>query len=263
MKYHFLDQYREVDSFIHRLDPRAKFLSTLALVTAIVLVPRASWLAYALFFILVAALLTVSRVPPFYVLKRSLVVLPFVLMITIFIPFFKEGAPVWSLHLGAWHISVMREGLLRVAGIFCKAWLSVLSLILLTATTSMADLLKGLEKLRMPAIMVMLLSFMYRYLFVISDEAEHLSLARNSRSFGGGVGLQVRTLGYMAGALFLRSYERGERIYGAMLSRGFDGHSRSLNELSLETSDIVFVVIMILAAAAIGLSPLYARMWIG
>ncbi len=263
MKYHFLDQYREADSFIHRLDPRAKFLSTLALVTAIVLVPGASWLSYALFLVLVVLLLAISRVPPLYVLKRSLTVMPFVFMIAVFIPFLGEGTIVWTLNLGTWHIAVTDEGLVRVGGIFCKAWLSVLALITLTATTSMTDLLKGLQKMKFPAIMVMLLGFMYRYLFVISDEAEHLTLARNSRSFGGGIKLHVRTLGYMAGALFLRSYERGERIYGAMLSRGFDGTSRSLNELSLERSDIVFTAAIILAAAAIGFSPLYLRMWIG
>lgn len=263
MKYHFLDQYREVDSFIHRLDPRAKFIATLALVTAIALIARASWLAYGLFFILIIILLLLSRVPPLYVVKRSLAVLPFVLMIAIFMPFFKEGVEVWGFNLGVWHIGVTREGLVLVGGIFCKAWLSVLALILLTATTSMTDLLKGLEKLRMPAIMVMLMSFMYRYLFVISDESARLSMARDSRSFGGGVGLHARTLGYMAGALFLRSYERGERIYGAMLARGFDGHSRSLNQLRLNRVDVVFVVIIILAVITIGLSPLVMRNLIG
>ncbi len=263
MKYHFLDQYREVDSFLHRLDPRAKFIATLALVAAIVLIPRASWLAYGLFLILIFALLMLSRVPPLYVLRRSLTVLPFVLMIAIFMPFLKEGTAVWGFDIGSWHIGVTREGLELVGGIFAKACLSVLSLILLTATTSMADLLKGLERLKMPSLMVMLMSFMYRYLFVISDESARLQAARDSRSFGGGVRLHVRALGYMAGALFLRSFERGERIYGAMLSRGFDGHSRSLNELSFGISDVAFMIIIVLAAIVIGLSPLLTRNLIG
>jgi cobalt/nickel transport system permease protein len=263
MKYHFLDQYREVYSFIHRLDPRAKFIATLTLVTAIALIPRASWLAYGLFLVLIFALLILSRVPPIYVLKRSLAVLPFALMIALFMPFFKEGTAVWSFNLGSWHIGVTREGLELVGGILAKAWLSILALILLTATTSMADLLKGLEKLKMPSLMVMLMSFMYRYLFVISDESARLQAARDSHSFGGGVRLHVRALGYMAGSLFLRSFERGERIYEAMLSRGFDGHSRSLDELSFGASDILFTVLMILAAIVIGLSPLFARSLLG
>jgi cobalt/nickel transport system permease protein len=233
------------------------------LVTAIVLVPRDSWGAYGLFSLLVLGLVLASRVPPLYVLKRSLTVLPFVLMIAIFMPFFKEGTVVWGFGIGSWHISVTREGLELVGGILAKAWLSVLALILLTATTSMADLLKGLEKLKMPSIMVMLMSFMYRYLFVISDESARLRLARDSRSFGGGLRLHIRTMGHMAGALFLRSFERGERIYGAMLSRGFDGHSRSLDDLSFGASDILFTMLMILAAIFIGLSPLFARSLFG
>lgn len=256
MKYHFLDPYREADSYIHRLDPRAKFIATLALVTAIALVPRASWLAYGLFLVLILVLLMLSRVPPLYVLKRSLAVFPFVVMIAIFMPFFKAGTALWGFALGSWHIGITREGLELVGGIFSKAWLSILALILLTATTSMTDLLKGLEKLKMPSIMVMLMSFMYRYLFLISDEVARLSMARNSRSFGGGVRLQVRTVGYMAGSLFLRSYERGERVYGAMLARGFDGYIRSLQEPRMRLSDIIYMALIILGAVAIGLSSL-------
>ena len=259
MKYHFLDQYRDAESFIHMLDPRAKFLAALALVSAIVLTPRDAWLAYGLFLILNLTLLLMSRVPPFYVLKRSLAVIPFVLMVTIFLPFFRGTAELAGADIGSWHIGLKREGLMLMAGIFCKVWLSVLPVILVTATTHIGDLLKGLEKLKMPAIMVMLMSFMYRYLFVISDEAERLSLARNSRSFGGGVRLHVRTLGYMAGSLFLRSYERGEHIYGAMLARGFDGHGRLLNQLNMRPADIFYMAIIMTASLLIALSPLFLR----
>jgi len=260
MKYHFLDQYRETESFIHKLDPRAKLLATLASASAIVFAPRDGWLAYGLFLALNLVLLLLSRVPPFYVLKRSLVVLPFVLMIVIFIPFFKDGTEAFGVNIGSWHIEVSREGLLLLASVCCKAWLSVLSLILLTASTSINDLLKGLERLKMPAIMVMLMSFMYRYLFVISDETDRLFRARNCRSFGGGVRLNIRTLGYMAGSLFLRSYERGERIYGAMLSRGFDGHGRSLNQLDIRLVDVVYLVVITIVAFLIAVSPLLLRL---
>jgi len=259
MKYHFLDQYRDAESFIHRLDPRSKFLAMLALVSVIVLTPHDGWLAYGLFLVFNLTLLFLSRVPFFYMLKRSLAVLPFVFMVAVLLPFCSAGTEVWGANIGGWHIGITREGLILTAGIFCKVWLAVLPVILVTATTNVNDLLKGLEKLKMPAIMVMLMSFMYRYLFVISDEAERLSLARNSRSFGGGVRLHVRTLGYMAGALFLRSYERGEQIYGAMLSRGFDGHGRSLNQLSMRLADVFYLATIMVVALMIALSPLLLR----
>ena len=259
MKYHFLDQYRDTESFIHRLDPRAKFLAMVVLVSAVVLTPRDSWTAYVLFLILNIALLLLSRVPPFYVLKRSFVVLPFVLMVTIFVPFFTDGTEVLGANIGHWHIGLSLEGLKAMGGVFCKVWLATLPVIMVTATTSINELLNGFEKLRMPAIMVMLMSFMYRYLFVIGDEVERLSLARNSRSFGGGVRLHVRTLGYMAGALFLRSYERGERIYGAMLSRAYDGHGRSLKQLNMRPVDVVYMTIIMGISLLIAISPVLLK----
>ncbi|MCL2140211.1 MAG: cobalt ECF transporter T component CbiQ [Dehalococcoidia bacterium] len=259
MKYHFLDQYRETGSFIHKLDPRVKFLAMLVMVIAVVAVPRTEWLAYGLFLILNVCLILLSRVPVAYVLKRSSVVIPFVLLVVVFLPFFKEGAEIGAVNIWNWHIGIKREGLLLAADIMCKAWLSIQSIISLTATTGMGELLKGLEKLKMPRIMIMLMSFMSRYVFVLSDEAEHLSQARNSRSFGGGIRLHVRTLGFMVGALFIRSFERGERVYGAMLARGFEGHSRFFDRLSLHFVDVVYLLIILVASAVIVLIPLLLR----
>lgn len=87
----------------------------------------------------------------------------------------------------------------------------------------------------------MLLSFMYRYLFVVIDEVTSMKQARDSRNFGGGKKLwQIRTVGNMIGTLFLRSYERGERTYSAMVARGFDGQIRTLNPLKFKLSDAYF-----------------------
>ncbi|MFC1985081.1 energy-coupling factor transporter transmembrane component T family protein, partial [Chloroflexota bacterium] len=91
MKHSFLDQYSDRDSFIHRLDPRTKFITTLLFILAVVLTPPNNWPAFALYFMLIATLLLCSKVPMGYVFKRSLVIMPFVVMIAIFVPFFKEG----------------------------------------------------------------------------------------------------------------------------------------------------------------------------
>ena len=118
--------------------------------------------------------------------------------------------------------------------------LSILYLIWLTSTTKLANLLSGLEQLRMPRMMIMILSFMYRYLFILVDEVMRMKQARDSRSFGGGRLWQIRTIGSMVGTLFIRSYERGERVYAAMVARGFDGQIRTLNRLSFEPADTYF-----------------------
>jgi len=240
VKHSFLDQYSERDSIIHRLDPRTKLITTLSFILAVVLTPPDRWQAFALYFLLVATLILLSRVPPLYVLKRSLVIMPFVLLIAIFIPFFKEGEVAGSYNLWLWQVTVTYSGLQVFWNILAKAWLSILSLILLTSTTKFSNLLKGLENLRLPRVMTMILSFMYRYLFVLVDEVMRMKQARDSRNFGGGRLWQLRTIGNMIGTLFIRSYERGERVYAAMVARGFDGQTRTLESLSFRQRDAFF-----------------------
>ena len=91
LKHNFIDQYSDLDSFVHRLDPRTKFLAALFLILAVAVTPPNTWQAFALYFLLIAILFLLSRVPILYVLKRTLVIMPFVLLIAIFVPFFKEG----------------------------------------------------------------------------------------------------------------------------------------------------------------------------
>jgi cobalt/nickel transport system permease protein len=244
MKHSFLDKYSEGNSIIHRLDPRTKLVATLAFIALVVLLPSASWLTYGLYFITVVALIIISRVPVTYVFKRSLIIVPFVLMVALFIPFFKEGTEAFSFNILSWHLSVTYEGLETLGSVMAKAWLSILFLILLTSTTTFSNILKALEHLKMPRVLVMIMSFMYRYIFVLTDEVMRMKQARDSRNFGeGGRRLwQIRTVGNMIGTLFIRSYERGERVYAAMVARGFDGHSRTLNRLYFRPADVYFII---------------------
>jgi cobalt/nickel transport system permease protein len=206
----------------------------------VVLTPLGSWWAFILYLALIASWLLLSRVPVLYVLKRSLVIMPFVLLIAIFVPFFKEGEVAGSYNIGLWEVTVTYSGLQVLLNIVIKAWLSIISLILLTSTTRMVHLLRGLEKLRLPRVMVMILSFMYRYLFVLVDEVMRMKQARDSRGVGGGRLRQIRTIGSMIGTLFIRSYERGERVYAAMTARGFDGQTRTLEKLNFRLADAYF-----------------------
>ena len=258
MKHSFLDQYSEGNSLIHRLDPRTKLITTLAFILVVVLTPASQWPAFALYFVMVATLIIISRVPILYVLKRSLVIIPFVVLIAIFIPFFKEGEVAGSYNIWFWEVTVTHSGIQVFLNILAKAWLSILSLILLTATTRFSHLLKGMEQLRLPRIMVMILSFMYRYIFVLVDEVMRMKQARDSRNLGGGRLRQIRTVGNMIGTLFIRSYERGERVYAAMMARGFDGQTRTLEKPVFGQRDLLFVVILgLVLASAIVLNLWY------
>ena len=240
MKHSFIDQYSDLDSLIHRLDPRTKLITSLAFIVAVVLTPVSNWRVFAFYFCLIAALLIISKLPPLYVLKRSLVIFPFVLLIAIFIPFFKQGEVAGSYNIWLWQVSVTYDGLFILANVVVKAWLSILSLILLSATTKFTELLKGLRQLGVPEVIVLILSFMYRYVFILVDEVMRMRRARDSRNFGGSRLHKLRTIGNMIGTLFIRSYERGERIYAAMLSRGFDSNVRSLRLLSFKRVDAYF-----------------------
>lgn len=256
MKHTFIDQYSDLDSFVHRLDPRTKTLVVLAFVLVMMATPPTAWPSFALGAVLVTGLILLARLPPLYVLKRSAVVVPFVLMIALSLPFFKGGEVVGSYNVGQWQVSVSYEGLIVLWNVVAKSWLSALSLILLSATTPFPRLLKGLERLGVPRVMVMILSFMYRYIFVLVDEAMRLGRARDSRNLGGGLLWRARTLGNMIGTLFLRSYERGERVYQAMLARGFDGEMRTLSELRFGRADLYFGLACCFCLAAIWLATL-------
>jgi len=259
MKYSFIDRYSELDSFVHRLDPRTRIVTTLAFVLAVVAIPPTRWPAFVLYAILIGSLILLARLPPLYALKRSAVILPFVLMITASVPFLGRGEMAGSYNLWLWRLSVTYDGLTVLWNTLAKAWLSTLGLILLSATTPFPRLLRGLERLGLPRVMVMILSFMYRYIFVLVDEAMRMQRARESRSvatshpFSRRWLWQISALGGVIGTLFIRSYERGERVYRAMLARGYDGEIRTLSELRFSLADPCFAVSFLLCLALIAL----------
>lgn len=240
MKHSFLDKYSDGDSFSHRLDARTKFIFALLFILSVALTPLGSWFAFTLYFAVMAGLTLAAKLPTGYVLKRSLAVMPFVLMIAIFVPFFKSGEIAGSYNVWLWQVTVTYSGIQVLLNILIKAWLSMLSLIWLTSTTKLPHLLHALERLRFPHVLVMILSFMYRYLFVIIDEMMRMKQARDSRDFGGSRLRQLRTMGNMIGTLFIRSYERSERVYSAMVARGFDGQVRVLDTLRFKKADALF-----------------------
>lgn len=125
-------------------------------------------------------------------------------------------------------IQLYREGLLAGTSIVAKGSLGVLAAVILSTTTTAREILRGLERLKLPTVMVQIASFMLRYVNVISDEMERMKIARESRGFIATGIKHWKVIATSAAALFIRSYERGERVHLAMLSRGFDGNLPSL-----------------------------------
>ncbi|MEK6753950.1 MAG: cobalt ECF transporter T component CbiQ [Chloroflexota bacterium] len=243
MHFDAFDRYHDKQSFLHRLDPRVKALVTVIYIASNALLPDGAWLAFvgAWIFLLAANLL--SQLGIGYTFKRSIIALPFAL-IAVTVLFSMPGKPLSSFFFLAWDFTITDMGLLRFVSILIRSWLSVQMAILLVAATRFPDLIHALEHLRVPAILTTIIAFLYRYLFVLTDEVFRLLRARESRSAavagnrsGGGVLWRAKVAGNMAGQLFLRSYERSDRIYNAMLSRGYSGHLYTLNPHEMKPGD--------------------------
>ncbi len=209
--------YVRRDSPVHRLPPECKLLAAVAFVLVVVSTPRTWWPAFAAYALLLAGVAALARVPARTVLRRTVVEAPFVAF-ALLLPFVAHGERVDVLGL-----SVSRPGLLGAGNVLAKATLGVVTSILLVATTEQRALLVGLERLRLPARLVQITSFMLRYADVITGEMRRMRIARESRCFTARSVRGWRTLGHAAGALFVRCYERGERVHLAMLARGYTG----------------------------------------
>ena len=241
MKHSYIDKYSEIDSYVHNLDPRVKCISGVFFILAAIFTKPASFLSFALYALLIAILIYLSKIPINFILKKSLAIIPFVLMIAIFIPFFKEGKVAGAYSFGTFKLTVTYSGLSIFWNVLIKAYLSILCVITLMASTKFTDLLKALEKLKVPNIFIMIISFMYRYIFVIIDELMKMNQAREARSINTSKWFHVKTLANMLGVLFIRSYERAEVIYIAMCSRGFTGTINTLDTFQIKKRDFFFI----------------------
>jgi len=240
MKHSFLDKYSDLGSIIHRLDPRVKLIFFFVLILVIVSTPPQELVKFSGYFLILFILVLLSRIPLPFVFARSLVIIPFVLLTAIFIPFFKGGEVAGSYNFLTLHLTISHKGILIFQNILIKSWLSVLSLTILTSTTKFSSLLKALEILKIPRVMILIASFFYRYMFLLVDELMRIKNARDSRSFKKNPVYQFKVIGYMIGELFIRTYERAERIYLAMLSRGFNGTIYTLESFKINRMDLFF-----------------------
>ncbi|CAN2224852.1 CbiQ ABC-type cobalt transport system, permease component CbiQ and related transporters [Candidatus Nanopelagicaceae bacterium] len=198
-------------------------MTVLAFISVSVSTPITRWPAFVAFFLLLVAAALASNIPLLLLFKRALIEIPFIFF-AILMPFFGTGE---NFEIAG--IELYREGLLAGTSIVVKGTLGVLAAVILSTTTTAREILRGLERLKLPAVMVQIASFMLRYVNVISDEMERMKVARESRGFVATGIKHWKVLATSAAALFIRSYERGERVHLAMLSRGFDGNLPSLD----------------------------------
>jgi cobalt/nickel transport system permease protein len=213
------------DTPVHRLDPRVKIVGLTGLVIVAVTTPPGAWAAFACYGLVLIGLCVVARLPASYVLRRLAIEIPF-LLAAVLLPFVVADGVRLSLTLAA------------------KATTGLLAMVLLSSTTPFPQLLHGFERLKAPRLLVLIVAFMWRYLHVIGDEVYRMRIARQARGYGARWVWQASALGQTMAALFIRSLERGERVYLAMASRGYMGGTPTVlvAPLALRAADIVFVV---------------------
>jgi len=226
-----LEHWSRGSSPLHRRDPRAKFGALLVFLVVLATAHRSLPLLSVALMALLAGVLVWGRIPLLGALARATVVLPFTLVFA--------GV--------CWAAGDPARGL----ALLLKSYLSALAVLTVVSTTPLPLLLRGLETAGVPRFLLMVAQFLYRYLFVISEEAQHMRVAARSRG-GATRDLATQPARFRAAAgalavLFARSYARAGGIHRAMLARGFLGHFRALGSLDFRGSDAAFLVTASLA----------------
>ncbi|MFE9043241.1 cobalt ECF transporter T component CbiQ [Streptomyces sp. NPDC012421] len=216
--------YRRGDSPVHHLPPHTKLVAVLGFVLVVVSTPREAVWAFACYAALLGTVAALARVPAGFLLRRLAIELPFV-GFALLMPFVVPGEQTELLG-----VSVSVPGLWGAWNILAKGTLGVAASVLLAATTELRALILGLQRLGLPSLLVQIASFMIRYGDVVTDELRRMSVARRSRGFEARGPRHWGVLAKTAGALFIRSYERGERVHLAMISRGYTGTMPLLDE---------------------------------
>lgn len=226
----------DIESPAHSIHAAAKMVGFFTVIVICVSTRYDAYAAFAGYFAIMMTLLFISRIPARHVFKRSLVIIPFVLMTAIFLPFFRPDMELFGF------LPVNRAGLVTLWNAFIKAYIGVLGLTIFSATTPYTKFLAGLSRLGAPKMIVMTLGFFYRYLFVFAEEAGRMRRAARARLYDGRWIWHSVSVGHIIGSLFLRSFERGERVYTAMTARGFQGYIDDDDEKTpFAPRDFVFV----------------------
>lgn len=229
----YLDRLSYQNTFVHRLDPRIKLITTALFLFTVISFSKYEVTALFPFFLFPVILLTAGEIPLGFILKKVAIVSPFAIFIGIFNPLLDTAQVAFLPGL------TLAAGWFSFASILLKFLLTVSTALLLIATTSFPTVCHALRQLGLPSLFVSQLLFLYRYIFVLAEETMRIVRARDMRSFGR-KGSGIKVFVRIVGVLFLRTIERAERIYFAMLARGFQGDMPTCKRYHITTRDLLF-----------------------
>ena len=232
--FRLLDRLAFGETALHRLDARAKVLVTLIYILTVISFGKYDLSALVPFFIFPAVMISAGRLPAGFILRKVLLLTPFVLMIGIFNPIFDREV---LFRFGPVGIS---GGWISCASIVVRTMLTLGSALILVGVTGLPAICGALERMGMPRTLAVQILFLYRYLFVLSEEATRAARARELRTFGKR-GLGMKTFASLLGHLLLRTWQRAERIHMAMLARGFSGEFHTRRKFFFGVREVLFL----------------------
>lgn len=230
-------------SIVHHLPAEVKLLAMLLFVLLVVLTPLGNWWLFITYILIIFTVILIAKLPPLTVIGRMVIEVPFVIF-AVLMPFFSAGPYVSVLGM-----QLSEAGLSAGIGLLFKGTIGVLSSITLASTTPMREVLSGLSRLKVPNMLVEIAAFMVRYVDVVVDEMRRMRIARQSRGYFETGIRSWPVIAKAAGALFIRAYERGERVHLAMLSRGYQGKMPSY-QIAIATNQ-QWLIGMILPISAV------------
>lgn len=242
-------------------DGRVKTWLALGFIFTLAWLPAGAWDALILAALALWFVIGWKRIGLWTIWRRSLIAWPFALA-ALTLAVARPGEPIVQFAIGSQTITATDAGIVSAATVMAKSWLSVQAMMALIATTHFSELLIALAALRLPPVLIMILGMAYRYLFILQEEALRMLRARDSRSAslpnrraGRSLLWRATITGRMVGTLFIRAYDRSERIYAAMLARGYDGQPITANQpplqrtayLALFGGGIIYVSLIVIA----------------
>ncbi len=233
-----LDTIAAMDTPIHRLDPRAKVLTTLLFIVYVVSFDKYEIARLLPFFLFPAFLIGMANLPFGYLVRKLIIVSPFVLFIGIFNPFFDREI---ILHVGSLQIS---GGWVSLFSILLRFMLTVGAALLLIATTGLPSICMALEKLGLPKIFTIQILMLYRYIFVLIEEFIRMMRAYTLRSFSKEK-MRFQVFKQLLGNLLLRTLDRAQRIHMAMLSRAFNGEIHIVRQFSFGKLELLYLASLV------------------
>jgi len=244
MHHAHIDRFAYQDSPIHRLDSRVKLIVVLVFTGVVVSLPRTSVAIPLCYGLGPFVVLVLANIPLRFTLKHILLICPFILVLALSCVLYDRVLTTVRFGPFLWNMSF---GWLRCFAIIMKYAVSMLALITLISTTPFGDLLVGLQRLKVPAPLIIQLGFLYRYIFVVIDSAHHMLRARNTRRIRFlGWKMELHVVGSMIGSLLVRSLDTAERISLAMQARGFSGRWHTLSDARIGLGDWMFAALAVM-----------------